>query len=284
MLPNCSRRLNRHFHCLLDLPLNFSLLFLLLIVFSTQVVAAAAKSESSKAPTLTTYGYRVVETFPHSRTHFTQGLEFHDGLLYESTGLYGQSQLLVRPLASSMPLKKQQLSRRLFAEGITLLDDKIYQLTWKSGRVLVYDRTTLKPVQEFRIRGEGWGLTNNGRELIMSDGSDQLYFVDPENFSISRSLKVTANGRALHYLNELEWVNGQIYANIWQRDAIAIIAPETGTVVGWINLHNLLPKPLHHRNTDVLNGIAYDKNQHRLLVTGKNWPLIFHIELTPNPH
>lgn len=225
------------------------------------------------------YQYSVVKSFPHSTDSFTQGLEFHRGFLYEGTGKHGESKVFKRRLNSNRARKTALLARHLFGEGITILNDKVYQLTWKAQRGFVYDANNLNLTSQFSYRGEGWGLTNNGNELILSNGSDKLQFINPNDFSISRVIPVTLNGKPISRLNELEWINGAIYANIWQTNLLVIITPTTGEVSAYVDLSNLLAKELTTTKTDVLNGIAYDAEQQRLLITGKYWPKIFHIEL-----
>lgn len=227
-----------------------------------------------------TYGYRVVESFPHARDVFTQGLVFEGDRLYESAGQYGESRLLVRTLEDTKPLAQRALKSELFAEGITLFGDRIYQLTWRSGRGFIYDAHTLDTLGEFAIDGEGWGITHNHTHLILSDGTDALQFIDPDTFRVIKRLPVRYDGNPVHRLNELEWVDGLIYANIWQSNWIVMIDPESGQVVGKVRLAGLLPGHLKTASTDVLNGIAYDRKQRRLLVTGKYWPRIYQIELT----
>lgn len=227
-----------------------------------------------------TYGYRVVESFPHARNVFTQGLVFDNERLYESAGQYGESRLLVRRLDDTRPLAQRNLKSELFAEGITLLAGRIYQLTWRSGRGFIYDAQTLDTQGEFAIDGEGWGITHNNTQLIVSDGTDALQFIDPKSFRVTKRLAVKHDDKPVHRLNELEWVDGLIYANIWQSNWIVMIDPDSGMVVGKVRLAGLLPGHLKTANTDVLNGIAFDSQRRRLLVTGKYWPRIYHIELT----
>lgn len=226
-----------------------------------------------------TYQYRIVDRFPHDTAVFTQGLVYANQRLYESAGQYGESRLLVRTLADTTPLQQYRLDDQLFAEGLTLFRDKLYQLSWRSGRGFIYDANSLAPLGEFPISGEGWGLTDNGQQLIVSDGSATLQFLDPDDFSVVKKLTVTLNGSPIPRLNELEWIDGAIYANIWQSNWLIIINPETGKVEGKVRLHDLLPPALRTARTNVLNGIAYDREQRRLLVTGKYWPLVYHIEL-----
>lgn len=232
----------------------------------------------SDITTVIDYDYRVITTHPHDAKLFTQGLAFNNGILFESSGQYGHSQLLTRSLSNIKATTQHVLKRRYFGEGLTVLNNKIYQLTWRAQRGFIYDRHTLQPTGHFRYRGEGWGLCNNGQSLIMSNGSALLQFINPNTFKLEHSVKVTLNGRPAYKLNELEWVDGFIYANIWQSDWIIIIDPVTGHVVGRVELTQLL-SPKQQKHTNVLNGIAYDSQQKRLLVTGKYWPTLFEIEL-----
>jgi glutamine cyclotransferase len=225
------------------------------------------------------YQYRVINQYPHSTEVFTQGLEFHQGLLYEGSGQRGHSMVQTRSLDSIQAIRQTALDDRLFGEGITILGDKLYQLTWQSKRGFVYDKNTLAPEAEFTIRGQGWGITNNGQQLIYSDGSNQLRFLNPHTFNLEQTLSVNDNGKAVNWLNELEWVDGLIYANVWRSHWIVIIDPQNGKVVGRVNLKHLLPDKLRSKRTDVLNGIAYDKTSKRLFVTGKYWPRLYQIEL-----
>ena len=229
---------------------------------------------AASATAVTEYQYRVIKQYPHDRQLFTQGLEIYQGLLLESAGKYGRSSLSQRTLDSSRPLKSHTLLANFFAEGISQLNGRIYQLTWKSGTVFAYDADNFNPLPSLAIKGEGWGLTNDGKALIMSDGSSQLQFINPEDFTISHSLTVSYQGKPINYLNELEWVEGKIYANIWQTDWIVIIDPQSGNITGKVNLKNLKPP-----GSDVLNGIAYDNVNRRLYVTGKYWPHLYQIEL-----
>jgi glutaminyl-peptide cyclotransferase len=249
-------------------------LFFALAAFTLNAGAAAT------AATIPRYTYRVVQAYPHDPQAFTQGLIFKDGFLYESTGLKGQSSIRKVELSSGKVLMQTQLPDEVFGEGITVWQDKVIGLTWTEGVGFVLDLQTFKLWRRFSYPGEGWGLTHNGRELIMSDGSAELRFLDPVSMRELRRLRVTANGRPLDRLNELEWVNGEIFANVWQTDSVARIDPKTGHVVGWIDLSGLLPAgDRGGGRVDVLNGIAYDAKGKRLFVTGKLWPKLFEIVL-----
>lgn len=224
-------------------------------------------------------GYRVVKSFPHSTSIFTQGLEYRDNFLYESAGKYGESLILKRRLNSTRIHKYRLMDKSVFGEGITLLADKLYQLSWKSQRGFIYNAATLELQKEFSYSGDGWGLTNNGQELIVSNGSSKILFLDLDSFKVKRTITVNLNGEPVDRLNELEWIEGYIYANIWTSSWIVIINPDSGNVVSYVNLANLLPSELTDKKTDVLNGIAYDRERKRLFVTGKYWPKLFQIEL-----
>lgn len=225
------------------------------------------------------YTYEVVKTFPHDRRAYTQGLVFHDGMLFESTGQHGASSLRKVELKSGKIKKKIALSREYFGEGLTILNGKIFQLTWTSGKAFVYDLKSFDRVNGFRYEGEGWGLTHDGRHLIKSDGTNELKFLDPETFTVVRRISVTENGLPVTYLNELEYIKGEIYANIWQSDRIARIDPVTGKIIAWIDLSGLRPAETLDETESVLNGIAYDPTHDRLFVTGKRWPKLFEIRL-----
>lgn len=225
----------------------------------------------------TAYGVQVVERFPHDARAYTQGLIFHDGFLYEGTGKRGESSLRKVELETGRVVQSLKLDHRLFGEGITLWNDRIIQLTWQNELGIVYDRETFKEVERFRYEGQGWGVTHDGTHLIVSDGSSTLRFLDPRTYRVVRRLRVHNNGRRVSNLNELEYVGDEIFANIWYKDYIVRISPQSGAVTGWIDLRGLLP---NRRDRDhVLNGIAYDSAKKRLFVTGKNWPTLFEIRL-----
>ncbi len=229
------------------------------------------------------FGYEVVNSYPHDPDAFTQGLLFYDGYLYESTGLEGRSSLRKVDVTTGEVLRRIPVDSQYFAEGLALFEGRLFQLTWLSRQGFVYGLDTFQMEQTFNYRGEGWGLTTDGRSLIMSDGSNQLRYLDPRNFDPRQEIQVVDGERPVNMLNELEYVDGQIYANIWQSDRVAIIQPETGKVVAWINLAGLLASPTVQRPlqrpVDVLNGIAYDAVGKRLFVTGKLWPRLFEIRL-----
>jgi glutamine cyclotransferase len=226
------------------------------------------------------YGYRVLAAYPHDRGAFTQGLVYHQGALYESTGLWGASSLRKVALETGNLLQMRSLPDRYFGEGLTLFRDRLYQLTWKSQTGFIYDRATFQLLGTFRYPTEGWGLTHNGREFIMSDGTPTLFFLDPRRLRPLRTVEVHDERGPVWRLNELEYIDGQVYANVWQTDRIARIDPVTGRVTAWIDLTGLLP-PEDRAGADVLNGIAWDAEGRRLFVTGKRWPTLFHIELVP---
>ena len=229
--------------------------------------------------TPSSYGYEIVRTYPHDPKAFTQGLVFHDGFFYESTGMYGQSTLRkVEPVTGTV-LRSLSLPDELFGEGLTLYGNRLIQLTWTSGIGFVYDRTSFSLSGNFTYKTEGWGITHDGKHLIVSDGTSTLYFWDPETFEEIRRIEVTDQGVKVEKLNELEYIRGEVYANVWQTNRIARISPETGHVVAWINLEGLLSGEEPSHPVDVLNGIAYDPIQSRLFLTGKYWPKLFEIKL-----
>jgi glutaminyl-peptide cyclotransferase len=224
-------------------------------------------------------GYTIVRAYPHDPRAFTQGIEYRDGVLYEGTGLNGQSTLRKVELATGKVLQQAPLPPEHFGEGITTWGETILQLTWQSQIGFVYDRGTFTPLRTFKYTGEGWGLTHSADAVIMSDGSASLRFLDPKTLAETRRLLVTDAGIVIRDLNELEWINGEIYANVWQTNFIARIAPATGRVLGWIDLTGLLSREDQQQGTDVLNGIAYDTAGRRLFVTGKLWPKLFEIRI-----
>ncbi len=229
------------------------------------------------------FTFHVVNTYPHDRAAFTEGLALDNGVLFEGTGLNGRSELRRVDLASGQVEQSVKLEPQYFGEGVTTWGDRIIQLTWKTRRGFVYDKSSFALLQTFAYPTEGWGLTHDGTQLIMSDGTPTLHFLDPNTFQETKRITVTADGAPVVNLNELEYVRGEIWANVWQTDRIARIAPETGHVVGWIDLTGLLNPADRQPPVDVLNGIAYDAQHDRLFVTGKLWPKLFEITLVPRP-
>ena len=228
------------------------------------------------------YGYEVVNTFPHDAKAFTQGLVFHDGALLESTGQYGESTLRRVELKTGKVLKQVEVAPQIFAEGLTLLNGKLYQLTWQNKRGFIYDAGTFERTGEFAYTGEGWGLTHDADSLILSDGTAQLRFIDPADYRVKRVINVNDRGRSITQLNELEYVKGEIFANVWHQNLVARIDPQTGCVKGWIDLSGLLRPGDVTDEEAVLNGIAYDESGDRLFVTGKLWPKLFEVRLKQN--
>jgi len=223
--------------------------------------------------------YRVVRTYPHDPEAFTQGLVYLDGLLYEGTGLNGQSTLRLVELETGEVLQSIDLPDEFFGEGIAIVEDSIFQLTWLSNRGFVYDLWSFDQIGEFTYPTQGWGLTYDGTYLIMSDGSSTLYFCDPETFDQVSFVNVQYRGTPVQHLNELEYIDGLVYANVWQTDRIARIDPSSGELIDWIDLSGLLDTVGNTLPVDVLNGIAYDPYLDRLFVTGKLWPYVFEIEI-----
>ncbi|MBS0204786.1 MAG: glutaminyl-peptide cyclotransferase [Planctomycetes bacterium] len=250
---------------------------LAIVAVSLMGLAIAAQLKKSE-PTVASF--RLVAEYPHDPNAFTQGLVVVGGQMYEGTGKKGESTLRKVNLKTGKVELFVPLDPSYFGEGITILEDRIYQLTWQNRIGLVYDAKTLERVSTFRYAGEGWGLTHDGKRLIMSDGSATLRFIDPKTSAVVKRLRVRGPQGPIDKLNELEYVKGEILANIWYLDHIARISPETGELLGWIDLSTLYPAPLRPSKEDVLNGIAYDESSDRLFVTGKNWPKIYEIELT----
>lgn len=237
------------------------------------------------------YGYEVVNTYPHDPKAFTQGLVFHDGRLYESTGEFGHSTLRRVDLKTGKVEQSVELEREIFGEGLAIFGDKIFQISWKNGIAFVYDLKTLKLLKEFEYPGDGWGLTHDNTHLIMSDGTHVLRFLNPETFKTEKTLTVfREDGSPMMNLNELEYINGEIWANIWHSESpdilgkpnrIARINPESGKIVGWVDLNNISPDDIKRNSENTLNGIAYDAAAGRIFVTGKNWKKLFEIKLIP---
>jgi glutamine cyclotransferase len=249
----------------------------LLLLF---LCATAAFTAATPPPAGRPDAYQIVHTYPHDPAAFTQGLIYIDGHLYESTGLKGKSSLRMVNLTTGDVLQKYTVPAEYFAEGLTDWDNTLIQLTWESHKAFVYDRFSFSLQRTFSYSGEGWGLTHDGTELILSDGTSYLRFLDPKSFRETRRIHVTdENGRAVDKLNELEYIHGEIYANIWESDRIVRISPVTGKILGWLDLSGILDKRELHDPDAVLNGIAYDAAEDRLFVTGKLWPKLFEIRI-----
>jgi glutamine cyclotransferase len=226
------------------------------------------------------YGYRVVNTYPHDRNAFTQGLVYDNGVLYEGTGQESGSSLRKVDLATGKVLMQHNLDASLFGEGIALLGDRIYEVTWQNKVGFVYNKKDFELINKIYYGTEGWGLTTIGDRLVMSDGSNVLYFIEPDMFTIVSRIEVYDDRQKVDSLNELEYINGEIWANIWMSDLIARIDPASGKVIGYVNMKGLLPEADRQPDTDVLNGIAYDSKGNRIFVTGKRWPKLFEIKVT----
>jgi glutaminyl-peptide cyclotransferase len=256
----------------------------LLIFLSLGSAACPDRSKPSRAPgkgspSAPVYSYEVVHVWPHDVHAFTQGLIFYDGKLLESTGQVGRSSLRRVELETGNVLEKVEVPPPHFAEGITLFNGRIYQLTWQDQLGFIYDSGTFEKLAEFNYQGEGWGLTNDGKSLILSDGTNRLRFLDPTNFQVTKTIAVFDGQTPVMDLNELEYVQGEIYANVWHDDRIARIDPQTGRVTSWINLSEILTRAEVRDEEAVLNGIAYDDIGRRLFVTGKLWPKLFEIRI-----
>ncbi len=257
-------------------------LLLICLMFSCSGAGRKTAALQSTAPqphgTPTSYKYIIKNTYPHSEKDYTQGLLIHDSILYEGTGTYGGSKLRKTDLRTGRVMAEASLPRHMFGEGIAMLGGKIYQLTWQEERAIVYNAENLTKIKELRYSGEGWGLTSDGSNLYMSDGTDKIYVMDPATFARTRTIQVRIGSSPVRFLNELEWIDGRIWANVYTSDEIVIIDPVTGAVTGIIDMRGLLSKSDMTPDTDVLNGIAYDSLGGKILVTGKNWNKMFEIE------
>ncbi|MFO7851597.1 MAG: glutaminyl-peptide cyclotransferase [Bacteroidota bacterium] len=225
------------------------------------------------------YSYRVINMYPHDKTAYTQGLVYHKGYLYESTGREGRSTLRKVEIETGEILKVQYLDSKFFGEGLVVHEGQLYQLTWRNNVGFVYDIQSFEEIKRVHYTTQGWGLTSNGEELIMSDGTNKLYFLEPEYFTVTSSLEVYDNRSQVWQLNELEYINGEIWANIYTTERIARIEPSTGKVLAYIDLSGILPEGDQHSELAELNGIAWDSDNERIFVTGKNWPRLFEIRL-----
>ena len=249
------------------------------VLCALPVSAAMAQPMAVNTEPVPLYGYRIVESLPHNNRYFTQGLLIHDGELYEGTGRHGESALLHLNKADGSVIKSRSLASRYFGEGIAIANNRIFQLTWRENMVFVYDLDTFEPQTSHYWPREGWGLTYDGEQLILSDGSDQLYFIDPETFQSVRQVPVRIQGRPVHQLNELEYIDGEVWANVWMSQQIVRINPQTGQVTGVVDLTGLVNQTQTGGSEAVLNGIAWNPDTRQLYVTGKLWSHIFHIEL-----
>ena len=263
------------------IALVFGLLFLL-ASFACQsgTIANLPHEKTSANQPVPISGYEVVQTWPHDPNAFTQGLAFYDGKLLESTGQEGRSSLRRVEIETGKAVQKVDVPEPYFAEGMTLLKGKIYQLTWQHQLGFIYDSSSLDQIGKFNYQGEGWGLTTDGQSLILSDGTNRLRFLDPDTFQVRKTIAVVDGSTPVLEINELEYVKNEIYANIWHQDRIARIDPQTGRVVGWIDLTGLLSRGEVQDEEAVLNGIAYDDTHDKLFVTGKLWPKLFEIRVT----
>ena len=264
----------------MSMALRLTLAALALSACSQSPAANSQAVQAAPAPA-PVWGFRIVATYPHDRRAFTQGLLYLDGVLYESTGQVGQSTIRRVRLEDGQVLQSVDIPSDLFGEGLVNWGDQLINITWQSGVGYRWDRQTFRRLSEWRYRGEGWGLTQNGRDIIMSDGTPELRFLDPVSLQERRRITVTDAGVRVARLNEIEWVNGEIFANVWMTTMIARINPDTGRVTGWIDLTALAAQRAGWRSDDVLNGIAYDPAGDRLFVTGKNWPRLYEIDLVP---
>ncbi|MFN8210190.1 MAG: glutaminyl-peptide cyclotransferase [Bacteroidales bacterium] len=225
-------------------------------------------------------GFRVIKQYPHDKEAFTQGLVYENGVLYEGTGQEARSSLRKVQLENGQVLNILELGSQFFGEGITIYGDRIYQLTWQSRVGFVYEKSSFRQINKVYYQTEGWGITTIGDKLVMSDGTNMLYFMDPETFTVTSTIEVYDNKNKVMKLNELEYINGEIWANIWMTDLIARIDPSSGKVIAYIDLKGILKDPGTDTTVDVLNGIAWDKAGNRIFVTGKNWPALFQITIT----
>jgi glutamine cyclotransferase len=251
---------------------------LFILLWALVLTASCSTTPEISVPT---YDYEIVNIYPHDSEAFTQGLVFEDGFIYEGTGLYGESSIRKVELHSGNVVQARDLPEQYFGEGIALVNDSLIQLTWKSNTGFIYDKSTFVLTGSFAYPTEGWGLTYDGERLIMSDGTSTLRFLDPETFTIADAIDVHDNDKPVDKLNELEYIDGWIYANVWLTDKIAIINPQNGQVTGWLDLSGLADSQESSATIDVANGIAYDAQEDRLFVTGKLWPWLFEIELRP---
>lgn len=255
-----------------------------MLVFLGALLLAAPWARAGCTPGATSppaYGYKVIHAYPHDPNAFTQGLVYADGMLYESTGEFGHSSLRTVNLQTGRVMQEHDLPANLFGEGLAIWSSHLIQLTWLAHTGFVYDRFSFRLLRKFQYDGEGWGLTADRTQLILSDGSAYLRFLDPQTFRETGKLQVCADGQPVTNLNELEYIHGEVYANIWHADRIAEISPHTGQVTAWIDLHDLAVANQPQNPEGVLNGIAYDPATKRIYITGKLWPTLYEIEIVP---
>jgi glutamine cyclotransferase len=248
-------------------------------LWTTRRAVSDAVTGKAKEQKLPLHGFEIVKSYPHDTTAYTQGLLFHDGHLYESTGQYGQSTVRKVEIATGKVLQKIDLNRAYFGEGLAQVGDELFQLTWKERTVFVYDRDSFKAKRTHPFDGQGWGLTYDGERLILSDGTSTLRFIDPTTFRVQDRVTVKIDKERLEELNELEYVEGEVWANVWFQDGIARIDPKSGKVVGWIDMSTLWPRGTPRPDDTPLNGIAYDPATKRVWVTGKKWPKLYEVKI-----
>jgi glutamine cyclotransferase len=273
-LRSLARKKKSGFWCQIRIIKRLAIFALIAAVAALDAACAQTRARTSTP----VYGYQVVHVYPHDPSAFTQGLEYRAGFLYEGTGLYGRSTVRKVQLETGRVLQQVRLAPQYFGEGITVMNQQIVELTWQAHQGFVYDQSSFRLLRTFDYPGEGWGLTNDGRRIYMSDGTEQIRFWDASTLAEQGRITVRDGRQPVKELNELEYVRGEIYANVWQTDRIARISPANGRVVGWIDLAGLLT-PDERQSADVLNGIAYDALGDRLFVTGKLWPKLFEIRL-----
>ncbi len=272
-----------HDYTLIKMKIKLHILLLCSLLISCVGASSSKAVITTKSPSVEVknYNYRVERVYPHSQTSYTQGLIYTpEGYLLEGTGLNGESRILRVDLESGSTKELASLKDNEFGEGITILGDTLFQLTWTSNRAYFYDSKTFEKIGSTLYAGEGWGLTTDGEKLYMSDGSSRITVRNPKDFKVERGFNVTYNGQGVMYLNELEWIDGKIWANVYTTEQIVIINPESGVVEGVVDLTGLLSENDITQSTDVLNGIAYDKAGDRIFVTGKNWNKLFEIKIS----
>jgi glutamine cyclotransferase len=264
--------------------LTITICVVVIIVLAASILIVLENNNASASSSAAHYSYKVVNTYPHDTSAFTEGLLYYGGFLYESSGLNvtygGVSTLRMENLTTGAVVQEYTLPSQYFGEGITIINNTIIQLTWQSNIGFIYDKNTFALLGNFTFPTQGWGLTNDGTQLIMSDGTDHLYFLNPTTFKQTAEITVHDGNTDITNVNSLAWINGEIYANIWQKNEIAIINPQTGQVKAWMNLTGLPDEAASELNSDaVLNGIAYDQQNNRIFVTGKDWPNLYQIEV-----